>query len=233
MTAMTDAVLARFFRALVAGIAERDPLSLHQPIPVARIADTFLPYRSARRGLGIDTHEDYELLVVRLAAGEGGLVTTTPAEARQAFAAEAASANPDLGVLQRHAEAEVVLAGEPLAYALGPDPVERAYGPPAAGGRDGGTADARATEAGATEPAAEAEAEHDVLPLDGIRAAPPPAPLAAERCLYCGGTLPGGRPVNFCPHCGQSQTAARCPECRSEVEVGWRHCVTCGCALTP
>ena len=23
------------------------------------------------------------------------------------------------------------------------------------------------------------------------------------QCAYCGGTLPGGRKVNFCPHCGQ------------------------------
>jgi predicted amidophosphoribosyltransferase len=55
----------------------------------------------------------------------------------------------------------------------------------------------------------------------------PPRPT----CLYCGGSLPTGRAVNFCPHCGQSQTRILCPECRSEVEPGWRHCVNCGAAV--
>jgi tRNA(Ile2) C34 agmatinyltransferase TiaS len=50
-------------------------------------------------------------------------------------------------------------------------------------------------------------------------------------CLFCGGSLPTGRTVNFCPHCGQSQTQILCPECRSEVEPGWRHCVNCGAAV--
>ncbi|MBA3316478.1 MAG: zinc ribbon domain-containing protein, partial [Gemmatimonadales bacterium] len=44
-------------------------------------------------------------------------------------------------------------------------------------------------------------------------------------------SLPVHRPVNFCPHCGQSQTRILCPQCRSEVEPGWRHCVNCGAAV--
>ena len=50
-------------------------------------------------------------------------------------------------------------------------------------------------------------------------------------CLYCGGSLPTHRTINFCPHCGQSQIQILCPECRSEVEPGWRHCVNCGAAV--
>jgi hypothetical protein len=53
----------------------------------------------------------------------------------------------------------------------------------------------------------------------------------APSCIYCGGSLPTNRTVNFCPHCGQSQTQILCPECRSEVEPGWRHCVNCGAAV--
>jgi predicted amidophosphoribosyltransferase len=60
--------------------------------------------------------------------------------------------------------------------------------------------------------------------------AEPDEPLRPA-CLYCGGSLPTGRTVNFCPHCGQSQTQILCPECRSEVEPGWRHCVNCGAAV--
>lgn len=48
------------------------------------------------------------------------------------------------------------------------------------------------------------------------------------RCSFCGGKLPAGRAVNFCPHCGQNQSMNKCPECQSELEIGWRHCVNCG-----
>jgi hypothetical protein len=107
--------LERFFRRLVASIADRDPADLHRPVRLAEVLDTFFPYRTARRALGIDAHEEYELLVLRLAAGEQGLVQTTPEEARRELAAEAASVNPDLGVLRRRRDAELVFAGEPLA----------------------------------------------------------------------------------------------------------------------
>ena len=53
-------------------------------------------------------------------------------------------------------------------------------------------------------------------------------PDQAGDCRYCGGALPGGRAVTFCPHCGQNLTVRQCPACSSEVEVGWRFCITCG-----
>jgi len=70
-------------------------------------------------------------------------------------------------------------------------------------------------------------------PEDTVRAAENPEAAEPPRpsCLYCGGSLPTNRTVNFCPHCGQSQTQILCPECRSEVEPGWRHCVNCGAAV--
>jgi hypothetical protein len=54
---------------------------------------------------------------------------------------------------------------------------------------------------------------------------------AAPHCLYCGDRLPADRPVRFCPHCGQRQAPPECPKCHSEVEPGWRHCVSCGAVL--
>ena len=79
----------------------------------------------------------------------------------------------------------------------------------------------------------------DELDLEIARplpAPPPPEPRppsadSALMCLYCGTTLPAGRTVNFCPSCGQSQTTPRCPQCQTEIELGWRHCITCGAAL--
>jgi len=50
----------------------------------------------------------------------------------------------------------------------------------------------------------------------------------ATNCPYCAGKLPEGRDVTFCPHCGQNVTVRHCPACSTELEVGWRFCVTCG-----
>lgn len=74
-------------------------------------------------------------------------------------------------------------------------------------------------------------------------AAPPPAPPPSARtgatsatpvsnpalnCRYCGEALPVGRTLNFCPHCGQNLQVQHCPACGSELEAGWRFCVSCG-----
>jgi hypothetical protein len=47
-------------------------------------------------------------------------------------------------------------------------------------------------------------------------------------CPYCGGGLPVGRTVLFCPHCGQNIGVVHCPTCGSELDVGWGFCITCG-----
>ena len=71
-----------------------------------------------------------------------------------------------------------------------------------------------------------------VPPPPRMTAEPDPRPKllrdSAPRCSFCGGRLPAGRTVNFCPHCGQNQSFTRCPECQSELELGWRHCISCG-----
>ncbi len=51
---------------------------------------------------------------------------------------------------------------------------------------------------------------------------------AAGACRYCGGTLPDGRRVLFCPSCGQNLMVQRCPACGTELEIHWKYCITCG-----
>ena len=53
-----------------------------------------------------------------------------------------------------------------------------------------------------------------------------------EDCTYCKGSLPGGREISFCPHCGQDLTLVHCPACGSGLERGWKFCATCGRAST-
>ena len=52
--------------------------------------------------------------------------------------------------------------------------------------------------------------------------------LAGHCCRYCGGRQPNGRQVTFCPHCGLDLTKRQCPACSTELDAGWRYCVTCG-----
>lgn len=69
-----------------------------------------------------------------------------------------------------------------------------------------------------------------------VSAAPPVVPtpahpmgvVAEASCRYCAGPLPEGRRITYCPHCGQNLTVRQCPACSTELEVGWRFCVTCG-----
>jgi predicted amidophosphoribosyltransferase len=37
-----------------------------------------------------------------------------------------------------------------------------------------------------------------------------------------------GRTVIFCPHCGQNVGVMHCPVCGTDLDVGWRFCLTCG-----
>ena len=220
--------LERFFHLLVANLAAVDPRRLRQPLQVAEILRDVLPYRANRRALGIESAEDYEGLVLRLCAGDGGLARTDPPEIQARFRSELATPNPDLSLLRTHGDALVSLTGPAVARALATDPhgpyapptpvAEGTLGPP----WEQTAADVRRPEA------------TEGLPLDEVSPSGDPdhAPgEAADMCLYCGGPLPVGRQVNFCPHCGQSQTALRCPACQTELEYGWRHCVNCGARI--
>lgn len=239
---MTD--VERFFRRLVSNLAATDPARLRRPVPLDDITGFILPYRTNRRVLQLETVEDYEAVLLRLCAGEGNLVRTEPEEARGRFAQESRSANPDLAVLYSFEDVQVTFRVEPLAWALAPEP-DDAYAPPAqstspalepapevASLRSDDLDDLRVAELPGVEALREVTDIEELSEAGDLAEA---REVAAEEtrpsCIYCGGSLPVHRPVNFCPHCGQSQTQILCPECRAEVEPGWRHCVNCGAAV--
>jgi hypothetical protein len=231
----------RFFRRLVANLASSDPARLHHPIPLEDVYQSIIPYRANRRALHLETSEDYEMVLLRLCAGEGELVRTEPEDARVEFAEEVKSPNPDLDVLRRLEHVVISLRSEPLARALDPEPeLDTPYlAPSAAAPPAPPIPGLDLPQLEAIEPIDESETllDDDPLPDEPDESVPDEGQLAGEpaqsapHCLYCGERLPVDRPVRFCPHCGQRQTPPECPRCHSEVEPGWRHCVACGAAL--
>lgn len=82
------------------------------PIEVAALIDRTLPYRTARRLLGIDVSEDYEALVMRLIAGEAGLAATEPEEAGEMARTTLAEKLPDLDLLKLLRTATITVSDE-------------------------------------------------------------------------------------------------------------------------
>jgi double zinc ribbon protein len=197
--------LERFFAQLVRNLAALNPARLRQPLTLAEIRESIIPYRANRRALELESSEDYELIIIRLCAGEGGFAITEPEEAHADFVKEVESPNPDLTIVEKHRKAVVGLDQRSVARALDPKP-ELAYAP----------WEEQVTQAELTRKAEAAAAERS-------------PPLPDLRCTHCRAALPVGRVVNFCPKCGQSQL--RCPKCKTELERGWRHCVGCGAAV--
>jgi len=235
---MTD--LERLFRRLVDNLIAIDPARLHRPIAVGDLLDSVIPYRTTRRALAVDSAEDYDMLVLRLCAGEGGFVRLVADDVAELFREQLTSSNPDLDVLREHARADLLLGTEPLAHALGPGP-EEAFAPPEDEVAE--EPDPDPPPAARPEPVRRmpfiAEPVPPMVPPPPRITAEPESPTerpaarneAGPRCGYCGGRLPGGRTVNFCPHCGQNQSFTRCPECQSDLELGWKHCINCGHAV--
>lgn len=233
-------------RALVDAIRASDPSRLHQPHRLRDMQHRLAPYRAVRHDMALACSEDYEMLLLRLVAGERGYATVER-EAGEVFRKEVGGVNPDLGLLEVYGDIEVRLTDAAIAASLSEPVPGAAYRPPD------------------TEPPEEPE-EATVIPLvpaadlpqpppipvptpleappidppQDIEPAAPPAPPfelsptvplehpETDACPYCGDSLPANRRASFCPHCGQNLNAIRCARCDEELEFGWRHCIGCG-----
>ena len=232
--------LERFFHRLVFNLAELDRSRLDAPIPLADVHQNLVPYRTHRAALGLETNQDYEMVVLRFLAGERGYARVEPDEVRHALEREVRAVNPDTAAFRRYGSATVLLDPDQVRVLL----VEReaqpgAFAPRAPGSpADAGTPLAGGPAGAAFGPAAEpAAGDEDTEPSDlrfSLEEEEPPPPVGREvttggvPCGYCGGDLPVGRTVIFCPHCGQNVGVMHCPVCGTELDVGWRYCITCG-----
>ncbi|MGH7522150.1 MAG: zinc ribbon domain-containing protein [Gemmatimonadales bacterium] len=213
--------LDRLFGLLVAALARETRVAI--PFPAAEIYERLVPYRSNRSRLNVATHQDYEMAVLRLLAGERGYVQLEPETVRDAMQREIATINPDPAYFRSFPEAQVMVNGRAADRVL---LAERAYAPPS----DDDDDDLLDTtgENPIPPPASPAPAQHFVPP-ERFRVARPAQSISENQCEYCGGVLPSNRDARFCPHCGQPQEGdLKCPACGSAVDVGWAYCLACG-----
>lgn len=207
--------LDRLFALLVEALARETRVAV--PFPAADVYERLVPYRSNRSRLNVATHQDYEMAVLRLLAGERNYVQLEPETVRDAMQREIATVNPDPAYFRSFPDAQVMVNGRAAERVLQAD---RAYAP------------ARPDE---DDEVMDATGENPVpfLPPTAFRTPVPQAkikdPLSADQCEYCGGMLPKDRKSHFCPHCGQPQEGAlKCPGCGGELDVGWAYCLNCG-----
>jgi len=198
--------LDRMFHTLVRSIRDRYPAYLTAPFSVSDIHQTILPYRHFRRELGLDTNQEYELILMELLTGARGYLDVDE-RLRDQLGKELLATSPEPSRVREFADAHVAINPAALS-ALGTPPT------PPRSSLDPAAAIARASVVPRATP-------------DSLQAA-----SATPRCRYCGGDLPPGRTLNYCPHCGQNLQVRNCPACGAEVEAGWRFCVACGKAVS-
>jgi hypothetical protein len=236
--------LDRMYRHLVRTIRAKFPQYLTQPFDVAALQQTILPYRLHRRELGLETNEDYEITLSELLSGERDYLIVDD-RMRDALKAELKAVNPDPTAFKQFAPAMVALSPNalrsldagpddqttPLRPIAVPDPAASTSRPAAAKTPPAPSPAPRAS-TGAIRPSTKVELPAEEPRTPTLTTAPSGAraitPEAGERCRACNEVLPTGRPITFCPHCGQNATTLNCPACGSELEVGWKFCPTCG-----
>src|SRR5712692_6807125 len=99
--------LDRLFERLVAVLAKDARLAV--PFPAADVYERLVPYRSNRSHLRVATHQDYEMAVLRLLAGERGYVRIEPDDVREAMRREITTVNPDVTMFRTFPDARVMI----------------------------------------------------------------------------------------------------------------------------
>jgi len=208
--------LDRLFGLLVAALARETRVAV--PFPASEVYERLVPYRSNRSHLNVATHQDYEMAVLRLLAGERNYVQLEPENVREAMQREIATINPDPAYFRSFPDAQVMVNGRAAERVLMAD---RAYAPASNDDDDDDSGLLDTTGENPVPfipPTAFTEPEHVPHPLS-----------AGTQCEYCGGVFPTNREAKFCPHCGQPQQGElRCQGCGGELDVGWAYCLTCG-----
>ena len=253
--------LDRLLQRLVQRIRAEYPEYMNRPFEVSELYQNIVPYRHNRRELGIETNQDYELALLRLLAGERAylmgdasmqdavkreLASPNPntalfrefAAARVSLSADASRRYEQMASGEmKPDDVRTVTAAAPAPRPAAPPPPPPPRPAPIAPAQPsvglGAMASPPAPPRAPTPPPAEYYAAPPTSDraMGSGRSAAMANVVAAGGCRYCGGSLPQGRRVTFCPHCGQNLAVQRCPACSTELELGWKFCTTCGRAV--
>lgn len=236
---MTDPVVARLHRCLIDAVRRRGGDPRRASFKVSEVYEELVPYREVRRVLGVQLKADYEHALLRLLAGEGGLLRVEPEAARVELRQEAGTPYPFVGLYRKFAASDVwimrdavdapddvpasaVVANEhaetfPERFSPPPSPsmLERAptFPEPAASAHARGRRDVLRPDRAVS--AAGAGSERRVV-------------ARAAECAFCDQPLPVGRRLRYCPSCGSDLRLRPCPRCDEVLERTWRFCVNCG-----
>jgi double zinc ribbon protein len=201
--------LDRLFQRLVHNIRNGHVEYLSVPFTVQELYDSLVPYRHYRRDLGIETNQDYEAAVTRLLSGEKGYIRADQAM-QERLKKELASAHTDLGAFRDYGDTRISLAPDAVKGLGVSIPAQNS------GGYSVGGAQASGSQGGNGESTTS-------FAIPGLTTLEAP-----DGCKFCGGTLPEGRAVTYCPHCGQNLAAKHCAGCGTELDPAWKFCVNCG-----
>lgn len=230
----------RFFGHLVRVLSNGEIDRSREPIEIAEIYQSILPYRRFRKALRVDTNEDYEMILLRLLAGEGGYASVDPAEVQDALIEEVNAVNPNPAAFRDYAAAKVYLNSSAVRtlttdfdrYApppppdiseMEPDPFD-SYIPQPTRSDD-----------------VPAATRLPFMPDPSVNVTPPAgleqSPVFSETdqhprsCPSCSRHLPLKRQVKFCPYCGKDVKVRRCPSCHTDLATDWKFCITCGTTI--
>jgi hypothetical protein len=101
--------LDRTFQHLINTIQARYPAYLTQPFDVAELYQNILPYRHHRRELGLETNQDYELVLLQLLSGARDYFIVQQ-EMRDRLGRELTLPNPDPGAFREFSTAQIALS---------------------------------------------------------------------------------------------------------------------------
>lgn len=198
--------LDRLAFRLVRTIRQRFPQLRDQGFSLTDLEETLLPFRDARREMADGGTDAWEITVLRLVSGERGYVESDP-ELQLACRQALGLPSPTMALVRSWSGSSLMLGQ--AALDVGSERVSGAF--------DAVTA---------SDPAAKA-----MLPRPASAQRTAGASVAGSvgcGCRYCGGRLPEGRKMIFCPHCGLDLSKRQCPACSTQLDIDWRFCVTCG-----
>lgn len=224
-----DTSVEKLHRAIISAIRQMRGADFSGPVTVSQIYQELVPYRTARAAIGFDMNADYEYALLRLLAGEGDFARVEPAEVREILRGELESPNPNVGIFREYANCDVWITAPPawLSDVLAEPEMDLPRHAPA-------TPAASEPE---PEEFADAGTQSDSEEPAPTEAGPPPVRdgvvvgARPQECAFCGGLLPPGRLVNFCPYCGNDLSLRPCPACGEILEPRWRFCANCGTAV--